>query len=111
MALGRGLGEILNEVEEAYERDLASVSDINDKKVALNVILEILEIHGSAFILEILKTNDILLKKSQQVQMYYNRLRDEFPNKKAYDLRNVTAEYFGISDKAVQKHIYKGRNK
>lgn len=37
------------------------------------------------------------------------RLIKENPSKKAKELREITALHFGISDKAIQKHIYKSR--
>lgn len=103
MALGRGLGAILDEVGKAYD-----VEHINleDKKDAHNSIIKILDIHGAQFILEILTTQGNKLKKSQLVQGFYDDLKDKYPDKKSVELREITSQHFSISDKAVQKHIY-----
>ena len=93
--LGRGLEEILNE-----------------KEVAQDLILDILEFHGSAFILDILEKNGAgIAKQSHLIKGLYDKLNRKYPSLKKEKIREMVAIKFGISDKAVQKHIYKSRKK
>lgn len=108
MALGRGLGEIIDELEKAYEQDI----NISDKTCAKGLILEIFEEHGSYFILDILEKKGAgSFKKSHLIKATYDNLSRKYPRLKKSKIREMVASTFQISDKAVQKHIYKGRKK
>ena len=112
---GESLGQLLKEVEEAYEKDLKEFEDIgyidfNDEDSAQEAVLDILKIHGSNFILDILeKEGACNLKKSHLVNARYDELSRKYPKSTKKKIREMVSTHFNISDKTVQKHIYKGR--
>lgn len=106
--INKGLGEILNDLEEA----LLNSNDFSSKEYAKETILNILDMHGSYFILDILEKKGVgNFKKSHLVKAVYSKLIRKYPQLKKEKVREMVATHFGITDKAVQKHIYKGRIK
>ena len=108
MAFNRDFADRSDEVKKVHHEDL----NISDKTRAKELILDILQEHGSYFILDILEKKGAgHFKKSHLIKATYDNLSRKYPLLKKSKIREMVASTFKVSDKAVQKHIYKSRKK